>query len=379
MLSPRRWSQIMTKRNSVLLILGPASGGIGVHVSSLAQNLPEAGWAVSVLTAPETASRFEFGESVSDIWPSRLSLRSVLKLRHQLGGILKDFSVVHAHGHQAGFLAMILLGITKSKVPLVISWHNATLGSGPKKWIRDIIASWQARKAQLVAGASTDLVNSAIHLGAKKSILAAVAAPAAGSSELSRGAARTAVANEFGITTDHPLILTVARIAPQKNLETLIAAAARVSKNLSFNWLIIGSGDKETLERLTNLNQECNSPVMFIGERDDVPILLAAADLFVLTSQWEARALVVQEAMAAGVPTIATNVGGLPDLLQGAGELVEPGDVLGLSNAVSALLADPIRARALGAAGRERFAELPTEHDVVIFWGQTYAKLLSKV
>jgi glycosyltransferase involved in cell wall biosynthesis len=81
--------------------------------------------------------------------------------------------------------------------------------------------------------------------------------------------------------------------------------------------------------------------------------------------------------MAAGTPVVATAVGGLPDLLDGAGVLVPAGDAVSLAESVARLLDDPAEAARLGAAGRRRFAELPTEADVVSQWSAAYAGALA--
>ena len=99
--------------------------------------------------------------------------------------------------------------------------------------------------------------------------------------------------------------------------------------------------------------------VRLLGLRDDVPELLSRAACFLLTSDYEGCPLSVLEAMAAGVPVVATAVGGVPELV-GHGEtgiLVEPGRPEGLARGLDELLSDPARAEALGRAGRQRAKE----------------------
>jgi glycosyltransferase involved in cell wall biosynthesis len=105
--------------------------------------------------------------------------------------------------------------------------------------------------------------------------------------------------------------------------------------------------------------------VRLLGRRDDVPELLAAADAVVLPSRWEARALIAQEALHAGVPLVATAVGGTPELVGDAAVLVPYGDAAALADAVTGLLGDPARRTALTAAGRAQAATWPTEDDTV--------------
>nr|WNW42545.1 glycosyltransferase family 4 protein [Streptomyces sp. Li-HN-5-13] len=102
-------------------------------------------------------------------------------------------------------------------------------------------------------------------------------------------------------------------------------------------------------------------PVELLGYRTDIPDLLAAADLVVLSSRWEARSLVAQEAMRAGVPVVATAVGGVPELVGDAAVLVPFADPRALGGAVRELLADPDRRAELAAAGRAQAATWPDE------------------
>jgi glycosyltransferase involved in cell wall biosynthesis len=104
-------------------------------------------------------------------------------------------------------------------------------------------------------------------------------------------------------------------------------------------------------------------PVRLLGRRDDVADLLAAADIYVLTSAWEARALVVQEAMSAGVPVVATAVGGVPELVGEAALLVPPGTPVAVSAQVSKLAVDADLRGELAARASEVAAGWPDEDE----------------
>jgi glycosyltransferase involved in cell wall biosynthesis len=114
---------------------------------------------------------------------------------------------------------------------------------------------------------------------------------------------------------------------------------------------------------------------LLLGHRDDVPDLLSGADLAVVTSDWEARQLFAQEALRAGVPLIATAVGGLPGLVGDAAVQIPPGDVDALDAAVRKLLADPAERAALAARGPLRAARWPTEADTVADVLAAYAEV----
>jgi glycosyltransferase involved in cell wall biosynthesis len=364
---------------SVLLVVGHSTGGIGGHVASLAAGLPAAGWTPVVATSDATADRFDLGTArVERVWPGGRSPTAVLRRLRRLRGLAAEADVVHAHGHQAGSLAVLVAATLprRRRPPVLVSWHNAVLGAGPGRWARGLLERLQARRADLVTGASTDLVERARGLGAATAALAPVAAPSAGSWSGDRAAARDRLAAELELDPAAPWLLTVSRIAPQKNLDVLVAAATRLRER-RLVWLVAGDGDGELLARLQGAVRAGAVPVRFLGARRDVAALMALADVFVLPSAWEARALVVQEAMAAGTPVVATAVGGLPDLLDGAGVLVPAGDAVSLAESVARLLDDPAEAARLGAAGRRRFAELPTEADVVSQWSAAYARALA--
>jgi glycosyltransferase involved in cell wall biosynthesis len=105
--------------------------------------------------------------------------------------------------------------------------------------------------------------------------------------------------------------------------------------------------------------------VRLLGHRADVADLLAAADVVVLTSQWEARALIAQEALQAGRPLVATAVGGVPDLVGDAALLVPYGDPDALAQAVGTVLDNPEIAKRLADAGRTQAASWADETAVI--------------
>lgn len=361
----------------VLLVVGHAAGGMGAHVVGLARGLPSHGWAASVLTSDVTARHFNLGEQVIVGWPQRgAGLIGRLRATRRL---LAGHDVVHAHGHQAGLLAVVVAATLpgRRRPPVAVSWHNAVLGGGPRRRLLAAAERLQARRADLLTGASADMVERARALGARDPELAEVAAVDVhrpGGPD--RDHVRAAVLAEFGTGPDTRLVLTVARIAPQKNLEMLIDAAALLGHRVpGVVWLVAGAGDAGAIRRLEERVRAAGAPVRLIGTRGDVPRLLAAADAFALSSDWEARALAVQEAMAAGTAVAATAVGGVPELLGDSGLLVTPGDPAALAAAVERLLTDLGLAKDLASRARERYAELPTEDDVVAGWARRYARL----
>lgn len=177
---------------------------------------------------------------------------------------------------------------------------------------------------------------------------------------------------------DRPLLLAVGRLDPSQGHDLLLDAAhAWCALDPQPLVAIAGEGEQRAaLQRRIDAEQ---LPVQLLGRRDDVPELLAAADLVVLPSRWEARSLIAQEALRAGVPLVATDTGGTRELVGRAAELVRYGDAAALARTVLALLADPVRRDALAAAGRHQAAGWPSENDTVTQVLSVYDELTQPV
>ena len=154
-------------------------------------------------------------------------------------------------------------------------------------------------------------------------------------------------------------LITVANLRKEKAHEVLIDAVARlVPVYPELELQIVGDGPRRAELRAIAASRGIARRVRFLGHREDVPALLAAADAFVLPSRSEAFPNGVMEAMAAGLPVVACAVGGLPALVEHGrtGLLVAPDSVPELAAAIETLASSPARAAALGTAAREHVA-----------------------
>jgi glycosyltransferase involved in cell wall biosynthesis len=175
--------------------------------------------------------------------------------------------------------------------------------------------------------------------------------------------ARARLRAELG-AGDRPLILTVGRLADQKGLPTLLDAAAGWARRTP-QPLVAVAGDGPLEAPLRDRITAEGLPVRLLGRRADVAELLTAADVAVVPSVWEGQPLIVQEILRAGRPLVATEVGGIPELVGDAALLVPPGDAGALERAVSRVLDDSALSVRLGAAAAQRATALPTEDDAV--------------
>lgn len=161
---------------------------------------------------------------------------------------------------------------------------------------------------------------------------------------------------EFEISPHELVVGMVARLVPVKGCEYFIKACAQVKKEISnTKFMLIGDGPmKDELKRLSS-QLGISESIIFTGNRNDVPELLNIFDLFVLSSLNEGLGRVLIEAQACGKPVVATNVGGIPEVVKdGQTALLVPSkNVSRLAQAVVSLLKDESRARKMGEAGRK--------------------------
>jgi len=351
----------------VAYVVGTVSGGTGEHVAMLARGCRDRGLAVTVFGPARTGERFsgsgaafvplEVGERPRPVRDAR----SVLRLRHLLARSGAD--VVHAHGLRAGAFAALALARPGhgSRVPLAVTVHNAPPGRGPAGAVYAFLERVVARRADAVTCVSGDLVARMHRLGVAGAGLALVPARRAGAPDgPAVAAARAAISDAGG-----PVVLAVGRLAPQKGFATLLAAAARWQGRDPCP--VVALAGRGPLEAALRAGADAGGiRIRFLGQRGDVPALLAGADVVVVPSLWEGQPLIVQEALHAGRPLVASRTGGIPALTgPDAAVLVPPGDAAALAEAVLAVLDEPALAAKLAAAARDRAAELPTQDDAV--------------
>ncbi len=167
---------------------------------------------------------------------------------------------------------------------------------------------------------------------------------------------------ELGLGPDVPLVGAVATYRPEKRLDLLIGAAAILAREQPALRMVIVGGpynqDTSQGDRLKALAREQGvaDRVTFLGFRSDVPDLLRDLDVAVLCSDREASPLAVIEYMAAGLPVVATRVGGIPEIVADGetGLLVEPDSADALAAAIGRVAGSPEEARRMGEAGRRR-------------------------
>jgi glycosyltransferase involved in cell wall biosynthesis len=170
-----------------------------------------------------------------------------------------------------------------------------------------------------------------------------------------------------GAATAAPFLLSVGRLEAYKGFDDVLGALAvlhdRGALPAGWMWVVAGGGGAENALR-RRIPRHLEGRVRLLGRVADhvLHALYARATVFVHATRYEGSSLVTLEAMAHGLPVVATRAGGIPDKVTDGetGRLVAPGDVAGLARALSDVLDDPPRGRAMGARGRavveERFS-----------------------
>jgi glycosyltransferase involved in cell wall biosynthesis len=258
--------------------------------------------------------------------------------------------VLHAHLFGSNVWASVLGRI--ARVPVVIAHEHmwAYNGGGLRPLIdRELIA----RLADTFVAVSQQGRRSMIEverIPAERVVVVTNGIPEMAAGDGAR------IRDELGIPPQAPLVGSVGHLRAEKAYEVLIEAAGELlPERPQLRVLIAGEGpERDSLERLS-ATLELGAAVTLAGARDDIPDLLAALDVAVCCSDFEGGPLSVMEYMAAGLPVVATRVGGLPELVRDdeTGVLVPARDPRALALALAELLDDPARRRELGAAGRE--------------------------
>ena len=304
-----------------------------------------------------------------------IDLRYPFRLARHIrsGGI----DVLHAHNNTAlfyGVLAAVLCGGRR----VVFTAHDRALPRLPARVLQRLLALLTTRAVAVSEAGRRNLLDfdgffpervTVVHNGADESQFANLP---------ERLAARRAL----DVPEDAEVAGTVARMHPEKNLPLLVRAFARVAASRPRAMLLL-AGDGPVRPECVRIAEDTGvrERVRFLGTRSDVARILAALDVFVLSSDTEGLPVAVVEAMAAERPVVATDVGAVAELVHenDNGHLVPAGDETALAAAIERVLADPETARRMGERGREIFRDGFTLERMAMAYGRVYREAVEGV
>ena len=183
----------------------------------------------------------------------------------------------------------------------------------------------------------------------------------------------------FAGSNEH-LIVHLSNFRPVKRVQDVVEVFARISRALPARLMLIGDGPDRSLAEQLALRHNVQDRIYFLGKQDNVNELLPLADLMIMPSQMESFGLAALEAMACGVPAIATRVGGVPELIddQINGLLFEVGDVESMANAAIGLLSDRSRLQSFSAAARQTARERFCASSIIPRYEEYYERVVAR-
>jgi glycosyltransferase involved in cell wall biosynthesis len=261
--------------------------------------------------------------------------------------------VVHTHGGRALLLAVALRlsSLAWRRAPLCYTVHD--------EWRTGTVRERMSTALQRMLCARVDLLIACSRPMA--SYLRSVKGPRRFALVINGLVpSRTSPPMDFGFPPDTPVVGIVGRLAPQKRIDRFLDVAAELSKaHEQVCFAVVGDGPDRAAAEAQAARLGLNGRVRFVGQVDDVYAAMAAMTVLVHTADYEGTPMVLLEAMATGTPIVATDVGGVPDLITSGqhGLLASLGDVAALAWSVERLLKDPALRRDLAAAARHRVEE----------------------
>jgi len=342
-------------------------GGAQSWVAGITSRLSKMGYRVSI-ACPDDASSVSHFNGCGEVIPtkvrySKLTPWSDLRYFVELLSLLRDrrFDVVHLSAAKAALYGRLAARV--AGVPIVI--FNAH-GFPFHDYLNPVARITLATIEKLLSRYCTDMVvccGEAVRAYA----LSHNVVPTSRLVTIENGVEipenlpeRDAARRALGLPPDAPVVVTVGRLARQKAPENFLQAAASVIQEVpGVRFLVVGDGPlKSQLQSMAERLGIARS-VQFLGFRDDVPLILRAADIFALFSRWEGLPLTILEAMAAERPVVATAVDGNVEAVQhGRTGLISPAEDIGQFGInLATLVREPDRARKMGNAGRRLVEE----------------------
>lgn len=323
----------------VLQVLGRSAGGIARHVAQVIEALDgRDGLVVDVacppglpIDMPKEAIHLRIPDGLFGHGRAIRALRSVVTDGR--------YDVVHAHGLRAGIDSALA---ARGRARTITTVHNLVRPeiAGKRAPVDRLAEPLVVRLSDRTLAVSEEIARR-LRSGPPSATrrvevlyLGIGPAPAVGASS-------EEVRKALGVAREQHLAVAVARLAPQKALPVLFEAISRTERAVTL--VVLGEGPLESELRALVARTGLQERIHLVGFRADVADIVAAADVFCLSSVWEGVPLAAQEAILLGTPIVSTDVGGMSELISDrrSGRLVPPGDAAALAAAIDEVCASP--------------------------------------
>ncbi|MGQ9729797.1 MAG: glycosyltransferase family 4 protein [Candidatus Zipacnadales bacterium] len=335
----------MSERASLIHVVRPSQGGIQTHVVGLASRLPSR---FQQIVAGALTREFQIALSRRLVpWvgvevPEVPSFSATRRAAKQLGKLIaaRRADIVHAHGYTAGITAAWALRTLHPRPALVITAHVSPFRQD-RGWgsalARRLALRWLLGQIDRGIAVSETIRTQVIDWAPEAADRWETIHNGIDRREFRRRIDPGAKRRELGLDPSAAIVGVVARLSEEKGVDVFLRAAALLSENIpNIDFVVIGDGPKrEALEDLAHALR-LTGQVVFLGRRSDIPEVLSVLDVLVVPSREESFGLAALEGVAAGVPTIASDVGGLREVLGDteAVLLVTPDDAEALAEAL---------------------------------------------
>lgn len=343
-----------------ICILGhfpPHLGGISSYTYLLTKELINRGDEVFVLTYPH--EDIQDIEDIPVFTAPTLNIKGIRGLLFFISATFKllwmirkhKIDLVHAHYVMPpGLIAVICSMLSGVKTAITI--HGSDIFVLARNPILKRVILFTLKKSDYIFVVSDSLKQEILNLGIEGIENKLSITYNAVDVERFKPGLKSDFKEEIGIEPSKPVILFVGNLVWQKGVEYLIRAKEFINEDSVI--VIVGGGplldELKAIVEFENLED-----IIFTGARDDVHKIMPAADIVVLPSVSESFGIVILEAMASGKPMVATNVGGIPEVVNSeTGIIVNPQDPVGLAEAINKLLEDRNLQKSMGSAAREQ-------------------------
>lgn len=393
-----------TQRNvqfRVLQLIGNLDiGGAQEVVRTLSAYLTECGHTTVVCTLRDGPLRQEIEQMGIPVvvLPGRrhsilslpLFIGDMLRLRNELANLIERYKINVIQTHLLRSMDFLVLSLKFRFKRLLVFWtvHNSQFALradqlkshrwllGQKQLAHRLLYRMAAGQADGFIAVSDEVKNAVVQTIGPVEKHVTVISNGVDVRRYQLGMNRAAVRHSLELDANTCLILVVGTLKEQKGHRYLVDAIAPIiAENPHLHVLFAGDGQlREPLQQQVR-EAGLEKHIHFLGNRQDVPDLLAASDYFVLPSLWEGLPMALIEAMASGLPVVATQVSGSQQVVVSgeSGILVPPGDSEQLRQAISSLIFDPVQSRAMGQAARERVEDMfgarkQAEEHLQLYW-----------
>lgn len=373
-----------TQRLRVMLLISNLQiGGAQEVVRTLAKEFAAAGCSPVVCAFEDGDLRSEIerlGIPV-EILPARrysitnfpFFIQDMLRIRGALDRLIEKYGINVIQTQLLRSLDFLVLTLRYRKKLLVFwTFHNVRFILreehlsqsrwllGPKRWVYRLLYRFSARWVNGYIAVSDDVKNAILQYTGPLRGKLSVILNGVDVDRYQMPVDRTRIRQALGLADNARLAAVVATFKEQKGHRFLIDTLPEILLRFpDLHILFIGEGELGNQLKAQTASLGLQKHIHFLGFRNDIPELLRASDYFVLPSLWEGLPMALIEAMASGLPVIATEVSGTREVMIGGqtGLLVPPGDAGRLKDALICLLSDPAQARSMGAAGHRRIVE----------------------